>query len=170
MPAASIVPMLYHAKSRGYLRLKSKSPYDVPLFYGNYFTDPNNDDIKVMTSAIRVIQQLIKMPAWQRYNAQLVEAVIPGCEAYDYDTDEYWECFLRHIGTTSNHHVGTCKMGPAWDPEAVVGPDLKVRGILGLRVADASIMPDLVAGHTSIPTFMVGEKAAAMIKECWMEE
>ncbi|KAK9753175.1 GMC oxidoreductase [Popillia japonica] len=166
-PAVSIVPMLYHPQSIGYLRLKSNSPYDVPLFYGNFFTDLNNDDIKVLTSSIRVIQELLTMPAWQRYDAQLIEPKIPGCEAYRYDTDEFWECLLRHIGATANHQVGTCKMGPDSDPDAVVGADLRVHGISGLRVADTSIMPGQVAAHTAIPTFMIGEKAADMIKESW---
>jgi len=74
---------------------------------------------------------------------------------------------VRHITTNLHHQSGTCKMGPEWDQEAVVDPELRVRGIKGLRVADCSIMPIIPAGHTNSMAFMIGEKAADMIKNTW---
>jgi choline dehydrogenase-like flavoprotein len=85
----------------------------------------------------------------------------------DFGSDEYWECAARTVTTTLQHQVGTCKMGPDSDPDAVVDPQLRVRGIEGLRVVDASIMPVIPASHTMAPVYMIGEKAADMIKLTW---
>lgn len=90
-----------------------------------------------------------------------------GCRQYAFDTDEYWECSMRHFTFTIYHPTSTCKMGPSSDPDAVVDPRLKVYGITGLRVIDASIMPTIVSGNTNAPTIMIGEKGADMIKEDW---
>lgn len=77
---------------------------------------------------------------------------------------------MQRYTTTLYHPVGTCKMGPASDSSAVVDPQLRVKGIKGLRVIDASIMPVIVAGHTNGPVFMIGEKAADLIKHDWTNE
>jgi choline dehydrogenase-like flavoprotein len=81
------------------------------------------------------------------------------------ESDEALEAFVRETVATVYHPVGTCKMGPETDPMAVVDARLCVRGIGGLRVADASIMPSIVAGNTSAPAMMIGERAAAFILE-----
>lgn len=91
----------------------------------------------------------------------------PGCEHLTFGSDEYWECSVRQVSTTLGHHAGTCKMGPSSDPEAVVDHELRVFGVKGLRVIDGSIMPNIVAGHTNAVIFMIGEKAADLIKKQW---
>lgn len=162
-----VLPMLVHPKSYGYIKLKSKNPYQWPKFYGNYFS--NKDDIRTFIASLREVQRIASMPAMQRYDAKLVTTKIPGCEQFVFNTDEYWECALRHITPTLHHQVATCKMGPKYDPEAIVDSKLRVYGIKNLRVADTSIIPIPLTAHTNIPAMMVGFKAADLIKEDWLE-
>ncbi|KAK9753158.1 GMC oxidoreductase [Popillia japonica] len=165
--AFNVLPMLYHPKSYGFLKLKSNSPYHRPKFYGNYFTDPDNHDIKTFIASIRLMQEIAKMPAFQRYNTTIWDVKVLGCDDHEFNSDEYWECALRHLSVTLHHQVSTCRMGPSTDPDAVIDHQLKVHGIKNLRVADTSIIPRPISAHTNVPSFMIGEKAADLIKETW---
>ncbi|KAK7085473.1 hypothetical protein SK128_005042 [Halocaridina rubra] len=89
---------------------------------------------------------------------------MPGCEHEIPESDEYWACVVRHIAATTYHVAGSCKMAPASDPYSVVDHTLKVRGVSGLRVIDASIMPVVVSANTNAATIMIGEKGADLIK------
>jgi glucose dehydrogenase (acceptor) len=132
------------------LHLRSSDPYDKPLIYANYFTDER--DIKVMIEGMKIGLALSKTEAFQRFGSTFYDKPFPGCDHLPLWTDEYWECFLRHYSTTLYHQAGTCKMGiPSMTPLAVVDPELRVYGIKGLRVVDASIMPDVVSGNTNAP-------------------
>ena len=164
--AYTIFPLILRPKSRGRVYLKSSNPFDYPIINPNYFSDPY--DIGISIKAIRKAIQLTETEALRKYNAQLLNIPMPGCESYTFNSDAYWECFTRHATYTIYHHTGTCKMGPPTDPSAVVDPRLKVYGIEGLRVIDASIMPNVPAGHTNGPTIMVAEKGADLIKEDWL--
>ena len=86
---------------------------------------------------------------------------------YFLETEEYLICTIKALAQTLYHPVGTCKMGPSNDKEAVVDSRLKVYGIKGLRVIDASIMPTIVSGNTNAPAIMIGEKGSDLIKEDW---
>ncbi|XP_022646358.1 glucose dehydrogenase [FAD, quinone]-like [Varroa destructor] len=110
---------------------------------------------------------LSQTPAFKAFDTKLWAEPIPGCEHYSSWSDEYLACMARTITSTIYHPVGTCKMGPAWDSNAVVDPELRVQGVTGLRVADASIMPDIVSGNTNAPAIMIGEKAADLVKRTW---
>ena len=104
--------------------------------------------------------------AFKRYNATLLPVAFPGCKRVSFGSDPYWSCVARHVSTTLGHFAGTCKMGTRKN-SGVVDHRLRVHGINGLRVVDASIIPTLIAGHTNAPAYMIAEKAADMIKEDW---
>ncbi|KAL0130216.1 hypothetical protein PUN28_002064 [Cardiocondyla obscurior] len=103
----------------------------------------------------------------QTLGSRLLNDTLPGCESYEYDSYAYWECLIRTVSVTIYHYSGTCKMGPKGDPTAVVDSKLKVIGVQGLRVADGSIMPEVVSAHTNLPIYMIAEKLADMVKEEW---
>ena len=140
-------------KSRGRVDISSANPDDAPLIDPNYLSHP--DDLKVAADAIRLTRRIVTRPALQAFTP---EEYLPG---KDLQTEqELYEAAAR-IGTTIFHPVGTCRMGQ--DAEAVVDAQLRVHGVEGLRVADASIMPNIVSGNTCSPTLMIGEKAAQLI-------
>lgn len=103
----------------------------------------------------------------KRIGATLYSVSIPDCAALDFGTDLYWECHIRHMSRNVCHAAATNKMGPAGDPEAVVDPELRVYGVRRLRVADTSIAPTQVAGHTQAVSYVVGEKMALLLKHVW---
>lgn len=164
----SVMPMLLHPKSKGHVELRSKNPFDSPKLYGGIFTDSENKDLKTFIASIREMQRIAKSPALEKYNTRVLDTPIPGCEDFEFNSDYYWECALRHLATSLHHQVATCKMGPPSDPEAVVDNELRVYGVSGLRVADTSIIPIPLAAHTNVPAIMVGEKAADLIKDTWL--
>ena len=106
---------------------------------------------------MKLVRRVARQPAFARY---VVREHLPGPETA---SDEALMAYARGYATTVFHPCGTCKMGS--DPKAVVDARLRVHGIAGLRVADASIMPTLTSGNTNAPTIMIGEKAADMIRE-----
>ena len=135
------IPVVLRPRSRGFLTLRSADPYDKPLIYANYFKDEH--DLKVMIEGMKIGLALSKTHAFQKFGSRFYDRPFPGCEHIQLWTDDYWGCFLRHYSTTLYHQVGTCKMGNASDPTAVVDPQLRVYHIGNLRVADASIMPNV---------------------------
>jgi choline dehydrogenase len=100
--------------------------------------------------------------------AHLVDYPVPECAEYQFASDDYWRCLAIFYTATIFHPVGTCKMGPYYDPDAVVDPTLRVHGIHSLRVIDSSIMPKIPRGNTNAPTIMIGEKGSDMIKKHWL--
>jgi choline dehydrogenase len=102
--------------------------------------------------------------------AQLVDYPVPECATYEFASDDYWRCLAMFYTATIFHPVGTCKMGPSYDPDAVVDPHLRVYGIKNLRVIDSSIMPIITRGNTNAPTIMIGEKGSDLIKAHWLHK
>ncbi|WP_223479659.1 GMC family oxidoreductase [Oricola indica] len=146
---------LQRPESVGSIKLRSANPLDKPLIDLNYFE--SKADISTLREGIKFGRELFAQEAFVPYRA---EEYAPGQGVRtDAEIDEY----LRKEVTSNYHLSGTCKMGV--DPDAVVGPDLRVGGIDGLRVADASIMPCVVSGNTNAPTIMIAEKASDLILE-----
>ncbi len=143
--------------SRGSVRIKSRDPRQAPAIAPNYLSTA--EDRKVAADSLRVTRRIAEQPAFARYRP---EEVKPGVE---YQSDEDLARLAGDIGTTIFHPVGTAKMGRGDDPLAVVDARLRVHGVEGLRVVDASIMPTITSGNTNSPTLMIAEKAAAWILE-----
>jgi len=165
MDGFTVFPMIMRPKSKGRLWLENANPFHHPMIDPNYFS--NEADLDVAVAGVRILQQMLKTDAMKRLNATIFDTPLPGCAIHKFDSDAYWKCSARHISFTIYHLSGTCKMGPEGDPTAVVDPRLRVHGIRGLRVIDASIMPEVPAAHINAPTIMIGEKGADMIKEDW---
>jgi choline dehydrogenase len=141
--------------STGSITLRSANPCDMPRMVANYFSDER--DLQPMVEAIRLIRRIfVTSPFLEHYEGE----VLPGDE---YRTDMELRTYLRENGQSMYHPVGTCRMGRGSD--AVVDQRLRVHGIEGLRVVDASVMPKIVSGNTNAPTIMIADKAADMILE-----
>ena len=159
----SFLLMISRPKSRGFIKLKTRNPFDNPIFEAGYFNHPN--DVKVLVDGMKTCLALTKTKAFRKYGGKIWEGrKIPGCEHFKLWSDEYLECLARHYTNTIYHHSGSVKMGPASDKGAVVDSRLRVYGVGGLRVVDASIMPTIVSGNTNAPTIMIAEKVKFLIK------
>jgi choline dehydrogenase len=142
-------------ESRGRIALASADPFADPAIFANYLATP--EDRRVMREAVKVGRDVAAQSALDPYrDAELA----PGADVRSDDAIDAW---VRANAETIYHPVGTCRMGRADDARAVVDDTLRVRGLAGLRVVDASVMPTLVGSNTNAPTIMIAEKAADMI-------
>lgn len=159
--------VLLNPKSSGKIELRSNDPFDKPKVFANYLNE--QEDLDTVLRGIRLKQKFLATDSYKQNEAEEVRVNIPGCTELEYDSDEYWYCYIRHMSSTMYNPTGTAKMGPISDKSSVVDSRLRVKGIKGLRVADASIMPKIVSGNANAPTIMIGEKAADFIKEDWAD-
>ncbi len=143
-----------HPESRGHIEIGSSDPFADPTITTNYLSAEK--DQRVMINGLKMVREIYRQdPFRERWNREIV----PGSDA---QTDEEILARIRQYASTVYHPVGTCRMGS--DDRAVVNPDLSVRGVTGLRVVDASVMPRITSANTNAATFMIAEKAAAMIR------
>jgi len=140
-------------KSRGWVELESADPMKAPLIDPQFLADP--EDLEVLRRGVKIQRRILEAPAFAPYRGK--ELYTNGSE-----TDDQLDEWIRKRADSVYHPVGTCRMGK--DADAVVDPELKVHGLEGLRVVDASIMPSVISGNTNAPCIMIGEKAADMIK------
>jgi choline dehydrogenase len=152
-PCVSAYVALLHPRSRGSVELRSADPVDAPVIRHQFFADER--DLHDLVAACRATRPIFETTAMGRY---VVGEALPGERV---KSDEEWEGFLRMATWGAQHPLGTCKMGV--DAQAVVDPQLRVRAVAGLRVVDASVMPDAPSGNTNAPTIMVAEKASDLI-------
>ncbi|RYF77452.1 MAG: choline dehydrogenase, partial [Cytophagaceae bacterium] len=148
----SILPTLLQPTSRGYVGLRSSNPMEAPLIQPNFSS--TEADRNVLLTGTKLALELNRSAAFAPLRER---ALIPA----DGASDEALMAHIRKIVETVYHPVGTCRMGS--DANAVVDDQLRVRGIEGLRVVDASIMPTIVSGNTNAPVIMIAEKAADLI-------
>jgi choline dehydrogenase len=141
--------------SRGTIQIRSNRFEVAPAIAPNYLSTP--EDRKVAADSLRVTRRIVSQPALAKYQP---EEWKPGLQ---YQSDEDLARLAGDIATTIFHPVGTTRMGRADDPQAVVDPQLRVRGVRGLRVADAGVMPTITSGNTNSPTLMIAERAAHLI-------
>ena len=154
-PGMAVAVCPARPESRGTIMASSPDPLEPPAIRPNYLSAES--DLHVMLSGIKQTRKIFAAPAIAKYSAGEVRPGTP------IETVEDTRKFAQEQGTTIYHPVGTCKMGE--DPMAVVDPRLRVRGVTGLRVIDASVMPTVTTGNTNAPTIMIAEKGAAMIRE-----
>jgi choline dehydrogenase len=154
-PGMTVAVCPVRPESRGTIMAQSADPTAYPAIRPNYLSAPS--DLRVLIAGVNHARHIFAQPAMAPHS---VEETVPGPGI---QSDEQFAEFARSNGSNVFHPVGTCKMGT--DPMAVVDPRLKVHGIAGLRVIDASIMPAVTTGNTNAPTIMIGEKGAQMIKE-----
>lgn len=142
--------------SRGTVSIRSADPHDAPAIAPNYLSTP--EDRKVAADSLRIARRIASQPALAACSPS---EYLPGAQ---YQSDEELARLAGDIATTIFHPVGTVRMGRADDPSAVVDPHLRVLGVQGLRVVDASVMPTITSGNTNSPTLMIAEKAARWIR------
>ncbi|WP_024889661.1 GMC family oxidoreductase [Luteimonas huabeiensis] len=145
-------------RSRGRIRLATARAGDPPLIEPDYLSDPEGFDLRMMVACARRARDILRQPAFDRWRGA---PIYPAREDLD---DAGLAAFVRAKAESIYHPAGTCRMGAADDPGAVVDPELRVRGIEGLRVVDASVMPTLPGGNTNAPTIMIAERAADLIR------
>ena len=152
----TLATVVLQPASAGEVRLSSADPLAPPEIDPRYLTDPEGRDARLLLGGLRLARRILATEPLARH---VTGELLPGADAVD---DDALQAHLRARSQTLYHPVGTCRMGV--DDDAVVTPDLRVRGVEGLRVGDASVMPALPRGHTNWPTVMVAERAADLMR------
>lgn len=152
-PAITVSVCNLNPTSRGHVKIRSANFRDAPQITPNYLA--TDEDRKIAAESLRQVRKIMLQPAMQGYQP---EEFKPGIQ---YQSDEDLAKLAGDIASTIFHPVGTVKMGAMDDPTAVLDPHLRLKGVQGLRVVDASIMPNITSGNTNSPTLMIAEKAAA---------
>jgi choline dehydrogenase-like flavoprotein len=153
------LPSVSHPKARGRVTLQSVRPEDKPRIEHRLLSE--TEDVDTLTAVCRMTRQIFQRDALRPY---VVDEFLPGDKV---QSDSDWETYFRSYSWRGEHPVGTCRMGD--DDMAVVDPQLRVRGVEGLRVVDASVMPTLITGHTNAPTIMIAERASDLIRASAIE-
>ncbi|KAI8435814.1 hypothetical protein MSG28_004036 [Choristoneura fumiferana] len=155
----SVKPQIALTKpeSRGRVTLRSTNPFDPPKIFNNFFAA--EEDLERMIGAVKKIKNLESTPEYSDVDGTFIRPPLPECDDLEYQSEDYWACYVKSMATTIFHPASTCAMG------LVVDNNLKVKGIKKLSVADDSIMPFIPRGTTAMVSIMIAEKAADIIKK-----
>ncbi|GAA4431630.1 GMC family oxidoreductase N-terminal domain-containing protein [Georgenia halophila] len=154
----ALTPNITHARSRGTVRLRSIDFRDKPKVDPRYFTDEDGHDMAVAVAGIRKAREIVSQPGMDAFRGR---ELYPG---EDVQSDEEIADYVARTHNTVYHPAGSCRMGPADDDASPLDPQLRVKGVTGLRVVDGSVMPQLVAVNPNITTMLIGERAADLIR------
>ncbi|CAH2241573.1 glucose dehydrogenase [FAD, quinone]-like [Pararge aegeria] len=149
---------LLHPKSRGKIRLKSINPKDNPRVYADHLS--NKGDVKKFAQCLLDYTSVVNAKSFMKVKSKIVDLKVKQCNRKPFASTKYWECYALNLLASQYHVSGTCAMGT----DGVVDKRLRVRGVKGLRVVDASVMPKIVSGNTYAVVLMIAEKASDMIK------
>ncbi|XP_063384357.1 ecdysone oxidase-like [Cydia fagiglandana] len=152
---------MLHPDSRGHIELRSKNPEDKPKIFLGYYE--NDADLDKHAKIAKHYLEVLDSEYMRSVNSEVVDIKVPQCADIEFNTHEYWKCVALNTASTQWYPSGTCVMGV--EGKSVVDPELRVRGVTGLRIGDASIIPSLTSGNLNAPVIMIGEKLADMIKQ-----
>lgn len=159
---------LLRPESLGEIRLNSQNPFDKPHIQPNYLSDQR--DVDTLLRGIKFQEKLLTTSTFKKTGVQLLRIPLEECDREEYLSDAYWKCYMSYMASTVYHPMGTAKMGPSTDVNAVVDSELRVYGVNGLRVIDASVMPKMVSANINAATIMIAEKGVDYIKDTWMDD
>lgn len=159
--------VLLNPKSQGKIKLRSVDPKAKPKIYPNYLN--HTDDIETLVRGIKYQVDFLKTEEFKNNEVDLLQLPLAECRGIEIPSDEYWQCYATYMSTSMYDPTSTAKMGPKSDKTSVVDSRLKVKGIQGLRVVDASVMPKIVSANTNAAVIMIAEKGADFVKEDWKE-
>ncbi|XP_065363253.1 glucose dehydrogenase [FAD, quinone]-like [Calliphora vicina] len=162
-----IFGLLVKPKSRGNIKLKSNNAFEGPSIKNNYGF--HLEDRMTLVRFVRFIQFLLETPQFRYYGLELITISLEECDILEAYSQEYWLCYIKYFYISAWHGAGSCRMGPASDSSTVVDDLLKVHGVQGLRVIDASIMPNITSANTNGPTIMIAEKGAQLVLDDWIK-
>lgn len=152
--------------SRGKVMLADTNSSNPPLINPNYLSDPR--DLEVIVDGVQKALRLVQnSKSFREIGASLSSTPFPSCTEVEFMSRAYWECYIKHFSLSSNNLVGTCKMGPPDSSSSVVDSELRVLGVDGLRIIDASVLPFIPVTGTLAPTMVIAEKGADMLRNFW---
>lgn len=159
--------------SRGNVRLVDSNINSDPVINPKYFSDPRDTDV-MMDGIYRALSLIENSVSFRVMGASLTSEPFPSCAEFEFKTKSYWACYLKYFTMSGNNLVGTCAMGVKASSgggggQAVVDGDLKVLGVNGLRIIDASVMPSIPVGGTLAATMVIAEKGVDIIRNYWDE-